>query len=87
MRYASIVQARPSEYINFTSHIHSPPDEGTRHSINSNLTLPTSKKQSQDILYRHGQAHSTTPTTRCKHYPSKPIRVHQLDIPLILCLS
>uniref|UniRef100_A0A9I9DIY8 Uncharacterized protein n=1 Tax=Cucumis melo TaxID=3656 RepID=A0A9I9DIY8_CUCME len=55
-RGSSIIQASPSEYINSTSHSASPSDVKARHFVNSNQTLPPSKKQSQYILYRHRQA-------------------------------
>uniref|UniRef100_A0A9I9DAP2 Uncharacterized protein n=1 Tax=Cucumis melo TaxID=3656 RepID=A0A9I9DAP2_CUCME len=56
-RGVSIIRASPSESINSTSRSYSPSNVGSWHSINSNQTLPPSKKQSQDILNRHEQPH------------------------------
>ena len=80
---AGIIQATPSKHIHSTSRSHSPPDVWGKTDI---PTKPfhqarSNRKTSRILENKRAQ---TTPTTECKHHPSKPIQAHQLDIPLSL---
>ena len=77
---AGIIQATPSKHIHSTSRSHSPPNVGGKTDI---PTKPfhqarSNRKTSRILENKRAQ---TTPTTECKHHPSKPIQAHQLDIP------
>ena len=80
---AGIIQATPSKHIHSTSRSHSPPNVGGKTDIPTKpFHQARSNRKTSRIL--ENKQPQTTPTTKCKHHPSKPIQANQLDIPLSL---
>ncbi|KAE8637543.1 hypothetical protein CSA_017399, partial [Cucumis sativus] len=80
---ASIIQASPSKHINSTSRSRSPPDVWGKTDIPTKPFHQARSNRKTSRILENEQA-QTTPTTKCKHHPSKPVQAHQLDIPLSL---
>ena len=80
---AGIIQATPSKHIHSTSRSHSPPNVGGKTDIPTKpFHQARSNRKTSRIL--ENKQPQTTPTTKCKHHPSKPVQAHQLDFPLSL---